>query len=120
MPVAILTARNSSIVEVRAKELKLAHVFQGRIHKGPAFEELAAELHLGPDQLAYMGDDVNDLPALTRCGFSGCPADAVDEVKTAVHFVSRMTGGHGAARDFIETILKATGRWEAALDHARK
>lgn len=120
MPVAILTARNSPIVEVRAKELKLAHVFQGRIHKGPAFEELAAEMKLAPAELAYMGDDVNDLPALTRCGFSGCPADAVDEVKAAVHFVSAKPGGHGAAREFIETILKATGRWEAALEHARK
>ncbi len=120
MPVAILTARNSPIVEVRAKELKLAQVFQGRIHKGPGFEELAAELKLQPSELAYMGDDVNDLPALNRCGFSGCPADAVDEVKAAVQFVSSKPGGHGAAREFIEVILKATGRWEAALEHARK
>jgi 3-deoxy-D-manno-octulosonate 8-phosphate phosphatase (KDO 8-P phosphatase) len=120
MPVAILTARNSPIVEVRAKELKLAQVFQGRIHKGPGFEELAAEMHLQPSELAYMGDDVNDLPALNRCGFSGAPADAVEEVKTAVHFVSSKPGGHGAAREFIEVILKATGRWEAALEHARK
>jgi 3-deoxy-D-manno-octulosonate 8-phosphate phosphatase (KDO 8-P phosphatase) len=120
MPVAILTARNSPIVEARAKELKLAHVFQGRIHKGPAFEELAAEMKLQPNELAYMGDDVNDLPAMSRCGFSGCPADAVDEVRAAVNFVSSKPGGHGAAREFIELILKATGRWEAALEHARK
>lgn len=120
MPVAILTARSSPIVETRAKELKLAQVFQGRIHKGPGFEELATALRLQPSELAYMGDDVNDLPALSRCGFSGCPADAVDEVKAAVNFVSGKPGGHGAAREFIEVILKATGRWEAALEHARQ
>jgi len=120
LPVAILTARTSPIVEVRANELKLAKVFQGRREKGPAFEELAAELGLLPEQLAYMGDDVNDLPALNRAGLSACPADAVPEVKSAVHFVSSRNGGHGAARELLELILRATGRWEQALEHARK
>jgi len=119
LPVAILTARNSPIVEVRANELKLAKVFQGRREKGPAFEELAAELGFLTNELAYMGDDVNDLPALNRAGLSACPADAVPEVKGAVHFVSSRNGGHGAARELLELILRATGRWEQALEHAR-
>ncbi len=120
LPVAILTARSSTIVEVRAAELKLARVFQGRREKGPAFEELCVELGVTPAQTAYMGDDVNDLPALNRAGLSGCPSDAVEQVREAVHFVSTRSGGHGAARDFIELVLKATGRWEQALEHARK
>ncbi len=120
LPVAILTARSSTIVEVRAAELKLAKVFQGRREKGPAFEELCIELGVTPAQTAYMGDDVNDLPALNRAGLSGCPSDAVEQVREAVHFVSNRSGGHGAAREFIELVLKATGRWEQALDHARK
>lgn len=120
LPIAILTARTSTIVELRAQELKLARVFQGRREKGPAFEELCAELEVLPAQTAYMGDDVNDLPALSRAGLSGCPADAVPEVRQAVHFVSSRTGGHGAARELIELVLRATGRWEQALDHARK
>ncbi len=120
LPVCILTARSSPIVEVRAAELKLTKVFQGRREKGPAFEELAAELGLAPTELAYMGDDVNDLPAMSRAGLSGCPADAVALVKDSVHFVSSRPGGHGAAREFIELILQATGRWEQALEHARK
>ncbi len=120
LPVALLTARTSTIVEVRAQELKLAKVFQGRREKGPAFEELAVELGLAPSELAYMGDDVNDLPPLSRAGLSGCPADAVPQVREAVHFVSSRPGGHGAAREFIELILHATGRWEQALEHARK
>ncbi len=120
LPVALLTARTSTIVEVRAQELKLARVFQGRREKGPAFEELASELGFAPQELAYMGDDVNDLPPLGRAGLSGCPADAVPQVKEAVHFVASKPGGHGAAREFIELILHATGRWEQALEHARK
>ena len=120
LPVALLTARTSTIVEVRAQELKLARVFQGRREKGPAFEELASELGFAPQELAYMGDDVNDLPPLGRAGLSGCPADAVPQVKEAVHFVAAKPGGHGAAREFIELILRATGRWEEALEHARK
>ncbi len=119
LPVAILTARTSPIVEVRAQELKLAKVFQGRREKGPAFEELAKELGFAPNELAYMGDDVNDLPAMSRAGLSGCPADAVPEVLREVHFVSSKPGGHGAAREFVELILRATGRWEAALAHAK-
>jgi len=120
LPIAILTARNSTIVEVRAQELKLAKVFQGRREKGPAFEELCLELGFPPAEVAYMGDDVNDLPALSRAGFSACPADAVPQVREAVHFVSARPGGHGAAREFIELVLHATGRWEQALEHARK
>ena len=120
LPIAILTARSSTIVEVRAQELKLAKVYQGRREKGPAFEELCAELGVAPSEVAYMGDDVNDLPPLNRAGLSACPADAVPEVREAVHFVSTRTGGHGAARELIELILRATDRWEQALDHARK
>ena len=67
-----------------------------------------------------MGDDVNDLPALNRAGLSGCPSDAVEQVREAVHFVSTRSGGHGAARELIELVLHATGRWEQALEHARK
>lgn len=120
LPIAILTARSSSIVEVRAQELKLAAVFQGRREKGPGFEELCQQLGFPPAQVAYMGDDVNDLPALKRAGLSGCPADAVSEVREAVHFVSTRSGGHGAARELIELVLRATDRWEQALEHARK
>lgn len=120
LPIAVLTARSSSIVEVRAQELKLAKVYQGRREKGPAFEELCGELGFSPSETAYMGDDVNDLPALNRAGLSGCPFDAAASVREAVHFVSGRPGGHGAAREFIELVLKATNRWERALDHARK
>jgi 3-deoxy-D-manno-octulosonate 8-phosphate phosphatase (KDO 8-P phosphatase) len=120
LPIALLTARTSTIVEVRAQELKLAKVFQGRREKGPAFEELCAELGFSPAEVAYMGDDVNDLPPMKRAGLSACPADAVPEVREAVHLVSSREGGHGAARELIELVLRATNRWEQALEHARR
>jgi 3-deoxy-D-manno-octulosonate 8-phosphate phosphatase (KDO 8-P phosphatase) len=119
LPVALLTARTSKLVEVRAAELKLAKVYQGRREKGPAFDELCLELGVTPAQVAYMGDDVNDLAPMAKAGLSACPADAVDEVRGAVHFVSSRPGGHGAARELLELVLKATGQWDAALAHAR-
>jgi 3-deoxy-D-manno-octulosonate 8-phosphate phosphatase (KDO 8-P phosphatase) len=115
LPIAILTARTSKIVETRAKELQLARVFQGRREKGPALLELCAELNVRPDETAYMGDDVNDLAAMAPCRLTGCPADAVAEVRGQVHVVSRFPGGRGAAREFIELVLHATARWEQAM-----
>jgi len=119
LPVALLTARTSRIVEARANELKLAKVFQGRREKGPAFAELCAELGVAPQDTAYMGDDVNDLPAMDQAGLSACPADAAPEVKAHVHFVATRPGGHGCARELLEVVLRATGRWEQALHHMR-
>ena len=109
LPVALLTARTSPIVEARAAELKLAKVFQGRRLKGPAFEELCAEMKVAPAHAAYMGDDVNDLPLLRKVGLSACPADARPEVREAVHFVARASGGRGAVREVCDLILKAKG-----------
>jgi 3-deoxy-D-manno-octulosonate 8-phosphate phosphatase (KDO 8-P phosphatase) len=118
VPIALLTARDSKIVEVRAAELKLAKVFQGRRDKGPAFAELCTELKVSPREVAYMGDDVNDLAPLSVCGLSACPANAVDEVKARVQWVATKPGGHGAVRELIELVLKARGLWSAALEHA--
>lgn len=115
LPVALLTARTSRIVETRARELKLAKVSQGRREKGPAFAELCAELQVAPGEAAYMGDDVNDLPAMDQAALSACPSDAAPEVKAHVHYLASKPGGHGCARELLELVLKATGRWEKAL-----
>jgi 3-deoxy-D-manno-octulosonate 8-phosphate phosphatase (KDO 8-P phosphatase) len=115
LPVALLTARTSRIVEARGAELKLAKVYQGRREKGPAFTEICAELGVAPQDTAYMGDDVNDLPAMDQAGLSACPQDAAPEVKTHVHYVAAKAGGHGCARELLELVLRATGRWEKAL-----
>jgi 3-deoxy-D-manno-octulosonate 8-phosphate phosphatase (KDO 8-P phosphatase) len=118
LPVALLTARTSKLVEVRAAELKLAKVFQGRREKGPAFDELCAEFGLPPSSVAYMGDDLNDLAPLARAGLAACPLDAVPEVRAVAHVVSTRPGGHGAARELLELVLKATHRWDKVLAEA--
>ncbi|MFT3840915.1 MAG: HAD hydrolase family protein [Myxococcaceae bacterium] len=115
LPAAVLTARKSEMVEVRGKELKLAAVFQGRKEKGPALEELAQSLGLAAADCSYMGDDTNDLPCFRRAGLAACPADAMPEAREAAHFVASRAGGHGAARELVELVLRAQGKWDEAL-----
>lgn len=115
LPSAVLTARNSPIVEARGRELGMAAILQGRREKGPAFNELLASLNVPPENCAYMGDDLNDLAPMARAGLSACPADAAPEVRQEVHFVAQSPGGRGAVRELIELCLRASGRWEDAL-----
>jgi 3-deoxy-D-manno-octulosonate 8-phosphate phosphatase (KDO 8-P phosphatase) len=119
LPAAIITARSSHIVEVRGRELGLAAVLQGRRNKTEAFQELCTQLSVAPEACSYMGDDLNDLGVLSRVGLSACPADAVPEVRQAVHLVSRSPGGRGAVRELVELCLRASGRWGAVLDLMR-
>ena len=119
LPAAVLTARTSKIVEVRGRELKLAAVSQGQKYKAPGLQALCQSLGLTPADCAYMGDDTNDLPPMELAGLCACPADAAPEVRAAADFVSKHPGGHGAAREFVERVLKAQGRWQQALDAMR-
>ncbi|WP_208719061.1 KdsC family phosphatase [Corallococcus sicarius] len=120
LPAAILTARTSRIVEARGRELGLAAVFQGRREKGPALDELLAQLNVPADACAYMGDDLNDLDPMSQSGLSACPADAVPEVRQEAHFVTQNVGGHGAARELVELCLRASGRWDDAVGLMRR
>ncbi|MFL5321928.1 MAG: KdsC family phosphatase [Myxococcaceae bacterium] len=115
LPAAIITARKSEIVEVRGKELGFRAIFQGRREKGPALEELCKELEVAPAECAYMGDDTNDLWPMSLVGLPACPADAVPEVRARAFFISQNAGGHGAVRELVELLLKASGRWDEAL-----
>jgi 3-deoxy-D-manno-octulosonate 8-phosphate phosphatase (KDO 8-P phosphatase) len=117
---ALLTARSSSIVEVRGRELGLSAVFQGRKHKESGLRELLSELEVSPEACAYMGDDLNDLGAMALVGLSACPADAVPEVRQTVHHITHARGGQGAARELVELCLKASGRWEATVQHMKR
>jgi len=82
-----------------------------------AYDEILRQQDLSDEEVAYMGDDLLDLPVIARVGLSASPADGVEEVRTRVHYVSRASGGHGAAREFIELVLKAQDRWERLLVH---
>jgi 3-deoxy-D-manno-octulosonate 8-phosphate phosphatase (KDO 8-P phosphatase) len=117
LEVGILTARRSPIIELRARELGIEEVMLGREEKGPAFAELLERRGLGAASVAYMGDDLPDLPVLDACGLSAAPADAVAEVRASVDFVTEAGGGRGAVRELVERILGARGAWEPVLRH---
>ncbi len=119
--VAWMTGRTSSLVERRARELGIPAnlLLQGVRDKGFALVALAARLQVPPDAVAYMGDDLNDLPALRIAGLALAPANAVAEVAAAAHLVTPRAGGDGAVRDAIEAILKARGDWAYALEAYR-
>jgi len=106
---AILSARNSPIVERRARELGIVRVLQGRGDKTAGFRELLDAVRLGAAQAAYIGDDLPDLPVLAAAGFAATVDDARDEVKAVVHWIAPQPGGHAAVRALAEFILRAQG-----------
>jgi 3-deoxy-D-manno-octulosonate 8-phosphate phosphatase (KDO 8-P phosphatase) len=115
LKVGVLSARTSSATSQRAAQLGITIVQQGVPSKLRAYDEILQQQQLTDAETAYMGDDLLDLPVIARAGLSACPADAVEEVRSRVDFVSRAVGGDGAAREFVEIVLKAQGRWEALL-----
>ncbi len=111
----VLSGRSSPVVARRAAELGMAVVRQGVGDKGQALREILEQEGLRPEQVAYIGDDVNDLPVLTEVGLSAAPADAPLEVRLAALRVTEAPGGRGCLREFVEAVLRARGDWETAL-----
>lgn len=114
--IAWMTGRTSPLVERRARELGVTDLLQGVRDKARALDDLALRRGLALDEIAFMGDDLNDLGALRRAGFALAPANAVPEVRAAAHLVTPRAGGDGAVRDAIEAILHARGDWSFACD----
>ena len=115
----IITGRKSELVEIRAKELKIKYLYQGISEKTVILEEIMKKNGLSKEEIAYMGDDLNDLLIMKQVGLSGTPKDAVDEVIQVADFVSKKNGGSGAVREFIEYILKKDGKWEVFLKNIK-
>lgn len=113
---AILTGRVSAAVAYRAKELGITEIHQGAMNKLEVYEMLLQRHGLTDEAVAYVGDDLNDLPLLGRVGLSAAPADAHPEVKTNVAYVTTQAGGRGAVREVIDLILEAQGRWEEFVE----
>jgi 3-deoxy-D-manno-octulosonate 8-phosphate phosphatase (KDO 8-P phosphatase) len=111
----MLSGRRSEAVARRGAELGMSILLQGIENKAAAFREVLAAEGLEPHEVAFMGDDVSDLPVLTEVGLSGAPADAVIEVRNAAYMITTAAGGHGCLREFIEAILKARGDWDRLL-----
>lgn len=115
IPVGLLSARSSAATTQRAAQLNIRIVSQGVASKPAEFTRLVAE-HGGDEAaVAYMGDDLLDLPVLARAGLAGAPADAAAEVRAQAHWVSSHQGGRGAVREFIEFILRAQDRWDTLV-----
>lgn len=109
---ALITGRSSPVVMARAKELHIDAIWQGCADKRQAYEELKAQYELADQEIAYMGDDLIDLPILRQVGLAAAPADAAAEVREQAHLIVSRPGGHGAVRELVEFILKSQGRWE--------
>lgn len=112
---AFITGRTSPIVLRRAEELGVSMVYQKALEKKDVLQEILKEGKYIASEIAYMGDDLVDLPVLKQVGLSATVADGVEELKREVDFVSSKKGGEGAVREFIELILKAQGQWEGVI-----
>ncbi|MCW8859134.1 MAG: HAD-IIIA family hydrolase [Deltaproteobacteria bacterium] len=110
--IGIITGRSSMVVERRAKELGIDILYQGALRKLEPYLDILAEQRLTDDQVAYIGDDVVDLPILRRVGFSATVADAIPQVFPLVDFVTERPGGRGAVREICDLLLKASGKWD--------
>lgn len=113
--IAFITGRTSELVNHRAKNLKVSHVYQGQIDKLPAYEKLRDKLKLQAGQIAVVGDDVVDLPIMLRAGLAISVNDAHALVKQHAHWITPSNGGKGAARDVCELIMDAQGTLERAM-----
>lgn len=109
---AILSGRSSPAVDIRAAELGVSPVLQGRDDKRAALDEVLAAAGVGPGEVCAVGDDLPDLPVLLRCGLAVAVADAAAEVRAAAHHVTAVPGGRGAVRDAVEWLLKLQGKWD--------
>jgi 3-deoxy-D-manno-octulosonate 8-phosphate phosphatase (KDO 8-P phosphatase) len=112
---ALLSGRRSAAVAHRAAELGIEHVMQGIDNKLEAYEVLSARHSLSPGSIGYMGDELVDLPVLTRCGFACAPREAPEPVRTRVHYVAGAPAGRGAVREVCEFVMRAQSTYERVL-----
>jgi 3-deoxy-D-manno-octulosonate 8-phosphate phosphatase (KDO 8-P phosphatase) len=110
-----ITGRSSPAVAKRAEELKVSFVYLGQAKKTDAFEECMRKAGVTEEEVAYMGDDLPDIPLAQRAGLAVCVADGVPELQAVCHFTTRRLAGRGTAREVVELILKAQGRWDEAV-----
>ncbi len=113
--VGIITGRQSPVVAFRARELGIDLVIQGAKKKLPPYETILREQGLADHQVAYVGDDLIDLPILRRVGFSATVADGVEELREYVDYVTRRSGGRGAVREICDMLLRETGLWKSSV-----
>ena len=114
-----ITGRESAALLRRAHEMRMDFIYMKQPSKMPAYEEIVQKAGLPDSAVAYIGDDLPDLPLLRRVGLAVAVGDAVPEVKKAAHYITRALGGNGAVREAIELVLKSKGIWDEMIDKAR-
>lgn len=113
-----ITGRKSPAVTKRAEELRVTFVYLGQANKTEAFDECMRKAGVTEQEVAYLGDDLPDIPLAKRAGLAICVADGAPELKAVCHYTTRQRAGKGAAREVVELILKSQGRWEQAVPKA--
>jgi len=114
-----ITGRESAALLRRAHEMKMEFIYMKQPLKMPAYEEILKKAGVADSAVAYIGDDLPDIPLMLRAGLAVAVGDAVLEVKNAAHYTTRAHAGHGAIREAVELVLKSKGVWEAMIDKAR-
>ena len=113
---ALISGRQSAVTKQRADEMEIDFLYQPCQRKLDCFEKLLSDSQLEPKNIAYIGDDVLDIPLIRRAGFGIAVANAVDELKSCAHYVTSRPGGEGAVREVVEYILKNTGKWDELME----
>jgi 3-deoxy-D-manno-octulosonate 8-phosphate phosphatase (KDO 8-P phosphatase) len=116
LKIGFVTKRNSAVVALRARDLKIDHLYQGQSHKLDAITQIMAAEHCTLDEIAYVGDDIIDLPVLRVVGLAVATANARPQVKAAAHYITPLPGGQGAGRDAIDFILTAKGVLQTTIE----
>lgn len=114
-----ITGRESAALLRRATEMKMEFIYMKQPVKMPAYEDILRKAGVPDIAVAYVGDDLPDIPLMRRAGLAIAVGDAVPEVKSAAHYTTRAVAGHGAIREAVELVLKSKGIWEAMIDKAR-
>jgi 3-deoxy-D-manno-octulosonate 8-phosphate phosphatase (KDO 8-P phosphatase) len=114
-----ITGRESAALLRRAQEMRMEFIYMKQPVKMPAYEDILRKVGVSDSVVAYIGDDLPDIPLMRRAGLAIAVGDAVPEVKDAAHYTTKALAGHGAVREAVELILKSKGIWEAMLDKAR-
>lgn len=113
--IGIITGRTSVVVDIRARELGINIVYQGALRKLESYDDVKRKTGLSDSQIAYIGDDIIDVPVMRRVAFSAAPSDALPEVRELANYVTACAGGRGAVREVCDMIIKGRGEWEEVV-----
>lgn len=114
--IAIISGRETAATTIRAQQLGIAYVMQGCLDKLPAFEELLEKAGVTPEQTAYIGDDLMDIPLVRRVGLGVAVANASEELKKYAQYVTQRSGGDGAVAEVVEYLLKKQMKWDTLME----